>query len=266
MTELIRRQFDELLQTVPDWKRGKADAKLTAFCTMVGSKAEHRELMVVGRAVNGWDDVWTKEEITNDAKRQAIVATGLAGAESLVGRGRGKDLMLDIIRYWHEPVPESICEGYQGYRFNRSAFFRVTRSVIEKLTTTTPEDWAAHLIWTNLYKVSPAGGGNPPSSLATLLFERSAALLSTEIVVCRPKRVLFLTGRDWVDPFLEHLGDVEIEALHERQGLTERCGRLRIKGHEPPVTFVVAKHPQGKPEHEMVGRIQSMFGDVCTAS
>lgn len=49
------------------------------------------------------------------------------------------------------------------YNTKRSAFWRAVRGVVEGLGISDVEHdtWSSHLVWSNLYKLSPADGGNP---------------------------------------------------------------------------------------------------------
>src|SRR5450759_1448552 len=55
-------------------------------------------------------------------------------------------------------------DAREGYNTHRSAFWRVLRRIVLSDTTPGLDDsrWSSRLAWTNLYKVSPAAGWNPP--------------------------------------------------------------------------------------------------------
>lgn len=93
----------------------------------------------------------------------------------------------------------------KGYNTKRSAFWRCIRGVVQGLGVADVEDagWSSHLVWSNLYKVSPAGGGNPKGVLRKVQFRGCAELLNSELRTYRPSRVLFATGFDWAEPFLK---------------------------------------------------------------
>jgi len=65
--------------------------------------------------------------------------------------------------------------------------------------------WSSHLAWTNLYKVSPAAGGNPGAALQLAQRQSAIELLKLEVEQFAPRRVLAMTG-GLIDPFVDGLG------------------------------------------------------------
>ena len=63
-------------------------------------------------------------------------------------------------------------------------------------------DWSSHLVWSNLYKLSPRDGGNPSGRLQNIQLDGCRALFNLEVETYRPGRLLLLTGWDWAEPFL----------------------------------------------------------------
>lgn len=198
--------------------------EVTGFLAMAG-QAYDRGLMVVGRAVNGWTEGITPSQLgaPAEAERYARLVQ-----ESVSGNGECP--MRWVTAGWG---------AGEGYNTKRSAFWRCIRSVVQDLGIADVEDagWSSHLVWSNLYKVSPAGGGNPSNVLCEIQFPGCADLLNLELHTYRPSRVLFLTGADWATPFLkeaelqEAVGFQYVKRVSDAHGA--RC--------------VIAVHPQGKP-------------------
>ena len=105
----------------------------------------------------------------------------------------------------------------------------------------------AAALWSNLYKVSPAEGGNPSERLRRIQLPGCVAMLQVEIEIYRPRRLLPLIGDHWVKPFLCALGAVTVN------GPNQSVRRASVLQHGGQTRFVVASHPQGKPEKDWVG-------------
>ena len=213
-----------------------ASSEITGFLAMAGHAYDH-DLMVVGRAVNGWTEGIAPGQLSTgaEADRYARLVQ-----ESV--RGNGACPMRWVTDGWG---------AGQGYNTKRSAFWRSIRSVVQGLGIADVQapDWPSHLVWSNLYKVSPAGGGNPSNVLCDIQFSGCAELLNLEFRTYRPSRVLFLTGADWVAPFLSTCELKEGAQFHyvERVAFCDNTH------------YVIAAHPQGKPEEVWASEVLTAF-------
>ena len=129
------------------------DIPLTSFLAMEGN-LYNQELMVIGRAVNGWVEKWSPNELLDTNKIKDIVDKTLTSVSD------------------HSDCPMSWVSGLWGnteapYNTKRSAFWRVIRQVVGHLEIADIDkpDWPSILTWSNLYKVSPWERGNPSSKL-----------------------------------------------------------------------------------------------------
>jgi len=221
------------------------DLGLTAFCAMEGENAVGG-LMVIGRAVNGWEDkTWKVEELRNEGKIDGIIE-GLYNFTSM-------DWVIDCRIH-----PEK----YNNYLITRSAFWRVTESITKTLIPgATDITWPNYLIYSNLYRVSPYNGGNPSNKLAEIQRTDCINLLKQEIAQWQPKRILFLTGLNWADKFLtdDENGLGKMMDIRHKDGAVQMSGKLTIP-QGTPIPFVAASHPQGKPEGELKEEIINHFG------
>jgi len=219
--------------------------KVTGFLSIAGD-LYNNELMVVGRAVNGWTDGVFPGQLADLQLAAEYAETVFASAVR-----KCHCSMSWVIECWANPDPD-------GYNTKRSPFWRVIREVVSELGIGEPEKvlWPSHLVWSNLYKVSPARGGNPNKTLRGFQLPGCIALLQHEISDYFPRRLLFLTGLDWARPFLENIvptftlvsGNEHVEAkaqIFHNTGVESR--------------IVVAAHPQGKNEVDWVQEVMKAF-------
>lgn len=215
-------------------------SKLTGFLSMKGDRYDS-ELMIVGRAVNGWTKGINPPELNSQVSRKEYADT----IYNTVTRSDGCPMK------W---VTE--CWGsQQDYNTKKSAFWRVTRSVVGELGIAEIEqsNWPSYLVWSNLYKVAPEEGGNPNNTLCNVQFSGCCSLLELELFNYTPKRLLFLTGIGWAEPFLENICSV----VQNGQVHVEAEGKFECNNQTTKV--VVATHPQGKPEKEWVEEVIAAF-------
>lgn len=213
-----------------------SSTEISAFLAMAGT-AYDGGLMVIGRAANSWNDGICTDQLgsPDEAEKYAKIVQ-----ESVSGDGECP--MQWISANWGVK---------ERYNTNRSAFWRCIRRVVHELGISDAGDptWPSHLVWSNLYKVSPAAGGNPNNTLCEIQLSGCTQLLNLELRTYRPNRVLFLTGYDWAKPFLEAADFKE----HERFHYAERTGTLQ------GAHCVVAVHPQGKSEDDWVRQVVRYF-------
>ncbi len=220
---------------------------ITGFLPMQGREYSGK-LMVVGRAVNGWAEGIAPNQLCKDAERLEYAR--------LVYSSVTENMENDCPMSW---VTAGWCATTR-YNTRRSAFWRVIRAVVSRLNIADVDDrekpWSSHLVWSNLYKVAPVGGGNPNNSLRTAQFRGCVKLLRWELEKYQPRRILFLTGRCWADPFLEQAwNDRSVPNAHS---FVEAGGHLTCGSQI--ATCVVASHPQGKNETNWVNDVVTGLG------
>ena len=199
-------------------------------------------LMVVGRAPNGWEVSAYLEKFATCAGREEFTQQVQKSVD-------GPDPMAWVQKQWG---------ATDCYNTQRSAFWRVIRRVTQCLCSTggNGEDWPSHLVWSNLYKVSPAAGGNPGNGLRKIQFPGCKELFQLELETYRPKRLLLLTGwDDWAERFLDQLAPDDVAGM----AYVERVGTI-VLGQEHQIRVVVAYHPQGRPEETWSGEVLEAFG------
>ena len=201
-------------------------------------------LMVVGRAPNGWEVSAYPEEFATCAGREKFTREVQESVD-------GPDPMAWVQKQWG---------ATDCYNTQQSAFWRVIRRVTQCLCSTggNGEDWPSHLVWSNLYKVSPAEGGNPGNVLSNTQLPGCKELFQLELETYRPQRLLLLTGWDnWAEWFL----DQDQLAPDDVAGMdyVERVGTI-VLGQEHQIRVVVACHPQGRTEETWSGEVLEAFG------
>lgn len=222
--------------------------ELVGFLAMQGRQYK-RELMVVGRAVNGWSGEFYPEDMISPNRREDY-------AEAAYNHVRGgtKCPMTWVTGCW----------SIKGKKYNshKSAFWRVIRQVLIdlRLPGADGDTWPSLIVWSNLYKVSPAEGGNPSPRLRRIQCEGCRKLLKVELQQHKPKRLLFLTGWDWASKFVNEMGP-DLKRINGK--CVHATGQFHIA---PDVTMraVVAAHPQrkarGVTERAFVDEVVNGFG------
>ena len=221
----------------------------TSVCGFLACKGKLYDggLMVVGRAVNGWKKRISFKNIASEEKRRYFAKVVADDAQG------GECPMHWVLDDWGST---------EGYNTKRSAFWRVIKQVAindEVCAGASEDDWASHLVWSNLYKVAPSEGGNPTGKQMEAQREGCKKLLRREIEDFAPSRLLFLTGLEWAEPFLQAAvasggGDV----THAKGTHVVATGRLGSRKGRSCAT-VVANHPQGKRECNWVKEVLAAF-------
>lgn len=222
--------------------------QLTGFLSMEGNLYDN-SLMVVGRSVNAWADSWDVNLLSEINTRNDFINDTINSVTSN-GTNAEKCPMRWVTERWGSKA---------GYNTAKSAFWRSIKNIVEGLSIadTSKEDWPSFLTWSNLYKVSPYSGGNPSNSLCSLQFEECKKLLMDEVKHYCPKKILFLTGH-WALKFLD--GAVKYHELPKMKQIT-KVGTLACQ-RETEIQFVVASHPQGKPQTEWVDNVLKSFVEL----
>lgn len=204
MSNYLIEQYSEMIKTIDNTNlriQNENNKKLTMQFYSKGDYYDGR-FMVVGRAVNGWDDEceWQHGAHTEFSSEPL---TKKAYEKSLINP---LNWVLDI---WGLNVIEN---GEKKYNTAKSPFWQLTRKVLEGITPKNEwdeENWARKIIWSNLYKVAPASGGNPNGSLCKAQLEFCKNILKYEIVQNKPSFILFVTDDDWFEGFEDCLKETK---------------------------------------------------------
>lgn len=223
---------------------------IVAFFPLEGGNYKHqRELMVVGRSPNGWlDGEYTPSSLTVSAEFDKMW-------EEVFTHKYGPEDPMALIRLdWNRPEAP----------FCRSAFFRVAKGMMSELNSLNEddEDWSSYLVWSNLFKIAPWDGGNPKVLMKRAQKPWCYEMLEQELMVYQPKRVLFMTGSSWADPFLEHLNFEEKKV--PKGECIELCGKIELVGGFR-TNAIVIPHPQSKLEQEPIEQATECFRQLMSS-
>jgi hypothetical protein len=131
----------------------------------------------------------------------------------------------------------------------------VLRALTRELLDYDEPDWASYLASGNLYPLAPSRGGNPNAALQRSQFKGCCQLLHQEIEEDRPRRLIFLTGLVWAEPFLR--GRFEPSSIRSLP-FVETAGYWVVdSGHR--ASAVVAPHPERKPETPWTAAVVAAF-------
>lgn len=197
-------------------------------------------LMVVGRAANGgFSDCWLPLEGSDPVHARQI-------AEGVTAE------------------PSSCPMNWLGtqYNPNNSGFWRSIRAVLSMLEgdNFTEENWPSRIAWSNLYKIAPAAEGNPPDPLCWAQLDYCNRMLKSEIDTFRPRRLVFVTDRDWLTWFEEYVADPWLKVEHSGGKYVTGSGQLAVGNSAIP--FIVTRRPDSRER----GSSESQWADeVATA-
>ncbi len=216
MTRQLLLEYNQLIEILKEKKNDFPEDKISIFNFAKG-KFYNNELLIIGRAVNGWNEI-DKFEIHDalDEVKFNVV----------------NDNLQWVIDKWGKPN--------ENYNTNRSAFWRICKSVATDLIGN-KQDNINYIAWTNLYKVSKHDRGNPSSRLMNIQFEQCKRIIELEIELLDPKVILFLTSWDWAKWFF---ADDDLEKIEIKKSFqyVEFVGKFKNS------IVIVGQHPQSKPE------------------
>ncbi|MBQ9335835.1 MAG: hypothetical protein IJS14_00880 [Lentisphaeria bacterium] len=191
-------------------------------------------LMVVGRAVRDWNEFQIDEAEFDDLYEE--------NSKPLVPGG-------DIETFFREN---------SEYNINDSPFWRTVRNTTKGLFDCNDRNFGKYIIYSDLYKIA-LPGKNPNQSLKQLELPECMEILRKEIQLWKPAYILFLTGWEWVDPFLvnfEQKDGLKCKDKSQNDDLLEDWGQFPDGCH-----IAVIPHPQAKLEKLLSGKAIAFFQD-----
>jgi hypothetical protein len=174
--ELLR----DMIEAIGRSASNLPDIPLTGFLAMKG-EAYCGELMWVGRAVNGWTEKsWRPSELGRPENVDEFVELIAASAVEPSSAAQPNPCPLRwVTERWGIKI---------DYNTKKSAFWRVAKKTLLP-TDEIDQFWSSRLVWSNLYKIAPAVGGNPNGGLRDVQFPFCRDLLIKEIELFTPRRL-----------------------------------------------------------------------------
>ena len=218
--------------------------KLSHFVAVKGKRYQPGGLMLVGRCVNGWPAI---EE--TDAETFGRRAAALLTAPDKAGPG------FTCIQGEHGRYCFGDMERPDGrWWLSRSAFWRTARQIWAAVGQRAADEdrWFEQIVWSNLFKLAPAEGGNPGGRLIRLQLRSCVDLLLREIELFQPGLLLFVTGAWWLDP-KEYGRPTFAEALELTLPASEgRPEHVVATGEYRGAKVIVCNRPEGRSESGFV--------------
>ncbi len=199
-------------------------------------------IMLVGRAVNGWDAEWCGTY--KDIAKQAL------NISFDMERTNGID-------FYGENSEES-------YNYNQCAFMQLGRKVAVLLGIN-ENDIANHLLWTNLYKVAPALSGNPNGKVQKMQRNTAIKLLKKEIDIYKPSHIIFVTDMDWMTTTWRN-SKKEMSFYEALTGINDKPkghnGYVKESGTYNSIPYVICVRPETRKRDEIAYAIISAFENL----
>lgn len=255
-----KRQMYKEMFTVPIFR-----PLLCTFTAIEGknyNSGKFPKFMLVGRAVNGWDEKRDypaeidRELFVQDSYQNFISDSSVAAETIYVDENGSK--RADRFEWIGDSEGGAPNNAYrQGIDPLKSLIVGAPYSLSRPLwnyskkiwcdlfgedtETAWKERWYDNIVWTNLYKVAPTYGWNPDESLKALQQEECQAILEEEIRIFKPDYILFMTGYDgWFSNFKSEffsLPRVDMKYV-------KAAGNINVDGHS--ISAVVIDRPEQK--------------------
>lgn len=224
------------------------DGNLTSAPSFTGMRYHEDgnfKIMIVGRAVNGWEVQF--EDCSSLEKTVHSI---------LYQENRLDDFAKDYI----------IDENDKKYYYAKSPFLRMMRTLVEKMNGTSV-DWQQRIVWSNLYKIAPRHGGNPSWLLLRDNLSTYIEVLKEEIIKNRPELVVFVTDNNFFDPYPNNSKYSSFYSLFEAEGLkrTELPEYICASGQfveNSAIKMIVCQRPEKRPIAKIVDNIYTVYTDV----
>lgn len=182
----------------------------------------HKKIMVVGKACNGW------VEVGNEALFKAD-GTGIVNRP---------DQMEWVKKAWSRKKGK--------YSTSHSAFWTFSRKVADSILGTKGINCFDYIAWSNLYKVSPCQGGNPDQEDRNKQVVICTDIFKKELEILKPDFVFFFTS-GWEKTFVDNFKSEDSEVSKDKWSTYEIESFISEITQNHRTVFVCTQHPQGKP-------------------
>ena len=238
---IYKELFSKEWKGKPVWE-GVRDKELTAAPCFSGDqyRRENVRLMIVGRAVNGWE-----VDFENCSSCEAAVKSVLEQTNRM--DDFAKDYTVD--------------EAGKKYFYAKSSFLRMMKQMTAAFAGT-DENWQRRIAWSNLFKIAPRNGGNPSWKMIRDDIPLYRELLEQEIMLCKPNVVVFTTDMNFFDPYP---GSKKYESFlplmkEEKPGIESKyiCAAGSF-AKDDSIKMIVCKRPERRPVSKLVQDIHEAY-------
>lgn len=239
------------------------DGELTAASSFKGELYDKAttKIMYVGHAVNGWGELDISKCITLEKTVEAIL-----------NQEGALDTFVNDSGY-----PYIKKNGTQGvyYHINYN-FLRLIKHILEfqgeSDSPTTREswyndsrEWNKKFVWSNLYCIAPACGGNPTDKFIKMGMEQYTEMIKAQIEKYKPDVVIFCPLKGYFIPWEKERSFDEILDLY--QSFDDK-GPIIGKGKLGATHIIVCKRPDARGNSredvlEMAKIISDYINDIC---
>ena len=250
MNSKLRELYKKLLQEsynkeTPVYKMLGETGGLTAYKAFKGNEfddpANKVRLMVVGRAMNGWEERFENCDT--------------------IGK------CIDVIDNNQFDFTKDVIEAKtDGYSYRRSAFWRAIHQVLKVFGEATDDwyksGWEQKIVWSNICKVSPWKSGNPDDKLFVSQKGICRDILKAEIEEFKPSHILFMTGWEyWGESFLKDM-NLDVKGRNICRGEEKNNVFVEAAGVYLDIPVIVACRPELRPTEDYVEQIFIVFKEM----
>lgn len=285
--EKLRDAYGKLYDSLAGTKWGdglcaaRKDAEYTTFTAMQGDSyfesktvdGKDFRFMLVGRAVNGWDEyrIGEEEYLTRENFIESSIMNLLNDKKTIVF---GKD-RFEWIDTNHGKARNTARAGIDRgvvngeYSLTRAQIWSYTKSIWDSLygrETKLDERWFENIVWSNIYKIAPHNGDNPSDELQQKELEACKELLKQEIEYFKPTHIFLATAREyWFERFEDIFEYVEEKGTNISRGNNKNEDYVEaiakyIYEDGSSANVVVACRPEGRAKDGYVNEVVKYFG------
>ena len=209
-----------------------------------------KRLLLVGRATNGWDSLEAKDEDSFGEQAEHLFYD--------VSRWNWIDVVDGVLYSAHNDG--NYKKKKDRYCVSTSPFWYYAKAIWEQLPGTSEESqrWMENIAWSNLFKVSPKMEGNPPREYIDAQKEICNEILYREMEMLKPTHILFMTGYDWFEDFVECFEDIKPLGKN-RTGKNKNDVYVEATAKFHGVNVVVACRPEYRKKDLYVQSVANML-------
>lgn len=289
MEKKLKEAFRKLYQSIPVETdeygvfKPVAEQKYVTFTAMQGyryfyakdSSGKPFRFMLIGRAVNGWDEYRAPGTFTKEVFIESSMKN-LQNAPEAVVRGSdykdrfewidtSGDSAKNAPRVGIDSNPDTIKD--KPYLLTRSPLWSYSKGIWTNLygeKQPWEKRWFENIVWSNLYKIAPHDGGNPNGKLMKAQESACVNLLSCEIQYFNPTHILFITGKDWFAPFAGLFTNLKLREANCPSGKNKN--NVYVEGtaeylfpNGDVCKAVIACRPELRPKEEYISQVSDFM-------